>query len=334
MNGRVYDYNLGRFLSVDPFIQSPGNSQSMNPYSYIMNNPLAGVDPSGYKIEEETKTNRVATTGSRIKREVSKTHTTTTTDDSTGEITSVTSVTIGNNGSYAGVSVSLSNGSVSSVTSFGGSSDKGASFSATADLMSQSSLSKVDNTGGDNSNAATLTSTAIGAGEHVVSDIVWVGENGQVKLNTPNYHGNKYNGSKVTQIALAKEIAKKLGVAATAVYSALRFQEAKSELSNLRLGGASDTDIALAKVDAGIDISMAVAGNLDRRAFFFSLVYTAADYAVGGNLSASVYYGSLEVAKSPERLRKNVIEIDNKIRKTWMDSFIRNFMPDNTRVAE
>ena len=48
MNGRAYDYNLGRFLSVDPFIQAPGNSQSMNPYSYIMNNPLAGTDPSGY----------------------------------------------------------------------------------------------------------------------------------------------------------------------------------------------------------------------------------------------------------------------------------------------
>lgn len=48
MNGRVYDYNLGRFLSVDPFIQNPGNSQSLNPYSYIMNNPLAGTDPSGY----------------------------------------------------------------------------------------------------------------------------------------------------------------------------------------------------------------------------------------------------------------------------------------------
>jgi RHS repeat-associated protein len=48
MNGRVYDYNLGRFLSVDPFIQDPGNSQSMNPYSYIMNNPLSGTDPSGY----------------------------------------------------------------------------------------------------------------------------------------------------------------------------------------------------------------------------------------------------------------------------------------------
>ncbi|WP_115718306.1 RHS repeat-associated core domain-containing protein [Gallaecimonas mangrovi] len=48
MNGRAYDYNLGRFLSVDPFIQSPDNSQSFNPYSYIMNNPLAGVDPTGY----------------------------------------------------------------------------------------------------------------------------------------------------------------------------------------------------------------------------------------------------------------------------------------------
>lgn len=53
MNGRAYDYNLGRFLSVDPFIQSPGNSQSMNPYSYIMNNPLSGTDPSGYTAECE-----------------------------------------------------------------------------------------------------------------------------------------------------------------------------------------------------------------------------------------------------------------------------------------
>ena len=51
MNGRAYDYNLGRFLSVDPFIQAPGNSQSMNPYSYIMNNPLSGTDPSGYMAE-------------------------------------------------------------------------------------------------------------------------------------------------------------------------------------------------------------------------------------------------------------------------------------------
>lgn len=56
MNGRGYDYNLGSFLSVDPYIQSPTNSQSLNPYSYIMNNPLSGTDPTGY-----------VSTGTRIK---------------------------------------------------------------------------------------------------------------------------------------------------------------------------------------------------------------------------------------------------------------------------
>jgi len=48
MNGRVYDYNLGRFMSVDPFIQGAGNSQAINPYSYVLNNPLSGTDPTGY----------------------------------------------------------------------------------------------------------------------------------------------------------------------------------------------------------------------------------------------------------------------------------------------
>lgn len=48
MNGRVYDYRSGRFLSVDPLIQAPGDSQSVNPYSYIFNNPLSGTDPTGY----------------------------------------------------------------------------------------------------------------------------------------------------------------------------------------------------------------------------------------------------------------------------------------------
>ena len=52
MNGRVYDYNLGRFMSVDPFVHE--GSQGLNPYSYIMNNPLSGTDPTGYDPEEET----------------------------------------------------------------------------------------------------------------------------------------------------------------------------------------------------------------------------------------------------------------------------------------
>jgi RHS repeat-associated protein len=51
MNGRVYDYKLGRFLSVDPVISSPSNSQSINPYSYVGNNPLSGTDPTGYTAD-------------------------------------------------------------------------------------------------------------------------------------------------------------------------------------------------------------------------------------------------------------------------------------------
>jgi RHS repeat-associated protein len=48
MNGRVYDPELGRFLSADPNIQSPDDSQSYNRYSYVQNNPLRYTDPSGY----------------------------------------------------------------------------------------------------------------------------------------------------------------------------------------------------------------------------------------------------------------------------------------------
>jgi hypothetical protein len=48
MNGRVYDPQIGRFLSADPYIQAPYNTQSYNRYSYVMNNPLKYTDPSGY----------------------------------------------------------------------------------------------------------------------------------------------------------------------------------------------------------------------------------------------------------------------------------------------
>jgi len=48
MNGRVYDPDIGRFISADPFIQAPLMSQSLNRYSYVMNNPLSMIDPSGY----------------------------------------------------------------------------------------------------------------------------------------------------------------------------------------------------------------------------------------------------------------------------------------------
>ena len=48
MNGRVYDPSLGRFLSADPLVQAPNNTQSHNRYAYAVNNPLKYTDPSGY----------------------------------------------------------------------------------------------------------------------------------------------------------------------------------------------------------------------------------------------------------------------------------------------
>jgi RHS repeat-associated protein len=49
MNGRVYQPLLGRFISADPFVQDPFNSQSLNRYSYVFNNPLTFTDPSGFQ---------------------------------------------------------------------------------------------------------------------------------------------------------------------------------------------------------------------------------------------------------------------------------------------
>ncbi|WP_395375001.1 RHS repeat-associated core domain-containing protein [Marinicella sp. W31] len=48
MNGRIYDASIGRFLQADPIIQDPYSTQSLNRYSYVMNNPLSYTDPTGY----------------------------------------------------------------------------------------------------------------------------------------------------------------------------------------------------------------------------------------------------------------------------------------------
>jgi len=48
MKGRVYDPTIGRFLSQDPLVQAPTNSQSFNRYSYVWNRALSATDPSGY----------------------------------------------------------------------------------------------------------------------------------------------------------------------------------------------------------------------------------------------------------------------------------------------
>jgi hypothetical protein len=49
MNGRVQDAISGTFLSPDPYIPDPLNTQAFNRYAYVYNNPLTYTDPSGFK---------------------------------------------------------------------------------------------------------------------------------------------------------------------------------------------------------------------------------------------------------------------------------------------
>jgi RHS repeat-associated protein len=48
-NARFYSTTLGRFVSADPI--AVGGPQGLNPYSYVLNNPLAYVDPTGMYID-------------------------------------------------------------------------------------------------------------------------------------------------------------------------------------------------------------------------------------------------------------------------------------------
>ncbi|AGP37744.1 FG-GAP-like repeat-containing protein [Sorangium cellulosum] len=51
MRGRVYDPSLRRFLTPDPLVTDPLWGQSYNRYSYVMNDPVNLVDPTGFYWE-------------------------------------------------------------------------------------------------------------------------------------------------------------------------------------------------------------------------------------------------------------------------------------------
>ena len=50
MNGRLYDPAVGRFISPDPYVQMPDQTQNLNRYTYCLNNPLLYVDYNGYTL--------------------------------------------------------------------------------------------------------------------------------------------------------------------------------------------------------------------------------------------------------------------------------------------
>jgi len=50
---RWYDQAIGRFIQADSIVPEPGNPQALNRYSYVYNNPLRFIDPTGMFSEEE-----------------------------------------------------------------------------------------------------------------------------------------------------------------------------------------------------------------------------------------------------------------------------------------
>jgi RHS repeat-associated protein len=51
LGARLYDPSIARFMTPDPLAQAPSFEQGLNRYSYVLNNPLTLVDPSGFQAE-------------------------------------------------------------------------------------------------------------------------------------------------------------------------------------------------------------------------------------------------------------------------------------------
>jgi RHS repeat-associated protein len=54
MNARMYDPTIGRMLTPDNLVSHPHSSQGYNRYSYVLNNPLKYIDPTGNSDERAT----------------------------------------------------------------------------------------------------------------------------------------------------------------------------------------------------------------------------------------------------------------------------------------
>jgi RHS repeat-associated protein len=65
-NARMYSPELGRFIQPDTIVPDAGNLQAWNRYSYVVNEPIIAVDPSGHRACYEGKRYRCNLSGEDI----------------------------------------------------------------------------------------------------------------------------------------------------------------------------------------------------------------------------------------------------------------------------
>jgi RHS repeat-associated protein len=51
-NARYYDSDTGRFISPDPTVPDPIDTQAYNRYMFVQGNPISFVDMDGYRLDE------------------------------------------------------------------------------------------------------------------------------------------------------------------------------------------------------------------------------------------------------------------------------------------
>ena len=62
---RFYSPKLGRFLSADSLVPNPFNPQDFNRFSYVRNNPVRYIDPSGHVCSDPDAPNRTCENGAK-----------------------------------------------------------------------------------------------------------------------------------------------------------------------------------------------------------------------------------------------------------------------------
>lgn len=266
MGGRIYDPGLGRFVQPDPVVQAPKDGQNLNRFTYVFNNPLSNIDPTGYICFRTMRAGPPICTG--------------------GDSISGWGV------DYDPYATRQSNTDTPLIEMT--QANESDSFTNSTQLVNGPNSQNVDP-----DDALALTGFLLGLIEHSPKNSIWIGKNGKIYVNKDNFHGNQHTGSKAKNIKALKELAKKAGMTVALVSAAGRVGDYNEDMQRLSNEGASERDKQLETIDAGVDIVMTGVSVIGIPGFIIGSSYMAADAMSDGNLTK----GTVEAA---EKVQDNI----------------------------